>query len=170
MLLAGTACSSGGDDFEAVREAISTTTTVADPTPETTIAPRKERPRTCDSLEEVAARVGIAAQLIAQLRSVDQYNLIKQGAVPLDPAQVLADIDDLRALQRTAVPDDLGTVRAALDTFAAATRLARDNLRVDDPFAEGGKGPELVALTQDVRAFLKGHVAIGVALDTLGCS
>lgn len=169
-LVIAAACSGGSAIDDAVVDEATTTTLAFEPEPTTTVAPRPPRPRTCDALEEVALRLGTAVQVLAQLRSVDQYNLVKQGAVALDPSQVLADIDDLRVLQRTAIAEEHGTVRAALDTYASAARLARTNLAVDDPFAEGGKGPELVALIQDVRGFLRGQVAIGVALDTLGCS
>lgn len=123
----------------------------------------------CVAILDATQGLGVAVQLLAQLRTLEQYELIKDGTLNLDPAALLADIDILRALEGVDTPSSSVTVREALDTYQEAAELAQENLAVDDPFADA-KGDELVVLTEDVGGFIGRQTAIGIALEGAGCS
>lgn len=123
----------------------------------------------CAAITEATQGLGLALQILAQLRTLDQYALVKDGTLVLDPAATLEDIDTLRALEGVEIQAGFGSVKETLDTYEEAATLAQGNLAVNDPFADA-KGDELAALTEDVAGFLGGQVALGFALDAASCT
>ncbi len=123
----------------------------------------------CPSVKAAAAGFGLEVQFLAQLRTPDQYKLVKDGTVSFDAAKAQKDIATLRALENVPVKNPLGgSVKDALDVYAQAADLAQQNLAVDDPFTQA-KGQELADLTKDTSKFLGHQVAIAMALDAAHC-
>jgi ABC-type glycerol-3-phosphate transport system substrate-binding protein len=125
----------------------------------------------CATILAAAEGLGLPLQILAQLRTTAQYDLVKDGTLVFVPAETLDDIEAMRPLQDVDIPAGVTstTVEEALDLYEEATTLAQQNLAVDDPFTEA-QGEELVALTQDTGAFLGGQAAIAFALDEAGCT
>lgn len=121
----------------------------------------------CAVLRDASDELGRAVQPLAQLRSMDQYGLIEDGTISLDPAAALAAIVTLRAIEDVETPATSMTVKEALDLYQEAAELAQENLAVEDPFTDA-KGDELAALTAEV-GFFGALTPILDALERVGC-
>jgi hypothetical protein len=120
----------------------------------------------CGAIEGVKDTFGFGVQTLAQLQTQDQYNLVKDGTLAFDVDEFDAALQALAPL--AAIETPLGSVTESLDFYAEANSLARENLAVDDPFAEA-KGDDLLALNEDIGAFLGHQAPINYAVTEAGC-
>lgn len=120
----------------------------------------------CAALQEALVTVGSGVQLLAQLTSQAQYDAVRSGAIVFDPDDFDSALAVLQPLD--AYQNPLGSVDEALEFYGEANALARENLVVEDPFAEA-KGDELAALNEDTAEFLGWQSAISYARDEAGC-
>jgi hypothetical protein len=126
----------------------------------------------CAKVKPALANLVLAIQILAQMRTPEQYDLVKKGTVTFDPKQTAADLEAIRPLEGVNLPTALGgpgAVKKSIDLYVQANDLATQNLAVDDPFTQA-KGKELADLTKDTATFLRGQTAIAAALGEAKCA
>ena len=112
------------------------------------------------------ATLGAGIQLLAQLKTQSQYDLINDGVLLFDPDEFDAALAALDPLTKIDTPS--GSVSESFALYAEANSLARQNLAVDDAFVQA-KGNELAALNEDLETFLGRQVPISYAREEVGC-
>jgi hypothetical protein len=120
----------------------------------------------CGAIDGVTDTFGLGVQILAQLQTQDQYDLVKEGTLTFDVDEFDAALQVLGPL--AAIETPLGSVAESLDFYAGVNSLARENLAVNDPFTEA-KGNELLALNEDIGAFLGHQAPINFAITEAGC-
>lgn len=165
LALLGAAC--GGDDDGSDAAGDATTTTASDGDGDDG-GDGGSGDIDCPEVREALEQLGLDVQVMAQLRTQAQYDLITRGTIQLDADVTLAAIEVARALEVIEVEGTLGTVEESLDLYEEAALLAKANLAVDDPFADA-QGEELAALTADLGAFLGAQAPVSAAFDAAGC-
>lgn len=165
LALLGAACSGGDGDDDAADDAPTTTASDAGGD-DGGDGPAGDVD--CPEVREALEQLGLDVQVMAQLRTQAQYDLIARGTIQLDADATLAAIEVARALEVIEVEGTLGTVEESLDLYEEAALFAKANLAVDDPFADA-QGEELAALTADLGTFLGAQAPVNAALDAAGC-
>lgn len=167
LALLGAACG-GGDDGGDDAADDTTATTASDDSGDDGGDDEASGDVDCPEVRDALEQLGLDVQVMAQLRTQAQYDLIARGTIELDADVTLAAIEVARALEVIEVEGTLGTVEESLDLYEEAALLAKANLAVDDPFAEA-QGEELAALTADLGAFLGAQAPVNAAFDAAGC-
>jgi hypothetical protein len=157
-----TASDPGGEDVTAASE-VAAGDGATDPS---VVAAPETGEIDCGSVGAALDTFGFGVQTLAQLRSQDQYDLVKEGTIVFDPDSFDAAITALRPL--AAIETPVGSVAESLDLYAQANELARENLVVDDPFTEA-RGNDLLALIEDVPSFVGNQASISYAAGEAGC-
>jgi hypothetical protein len=120
----------------------------------------------CDAVDEAATTFGLGVQILAQLQSQAQYDLVSEGTITFDPDAFDSALTALAPLD--SVENPIGSVADSIALYRQANELARENLAVDDPFTEA-KGDELAALIDDTGAFIAAQGPVTYAIDEAGC-
>ena len=120
----------------------------------------------CEAMIAALTTLGVGVQILAQLKTQSQYDLLNDDVLAFDPDEFDAAIVALAPL--ATVDNPLGSVSDSFALYSEANELARQNLAVDDPFTQA-KGNELAALNEDLAAFLGAQIPISYARGELGC-
>ena len=121
----------------------------------------------CSSLKDATAQLLIGAQVLAQLRTPETIQALKDGTVgpDFDPDKFIAAMQQLHVLDSVSSP--LGDQKTAIDAYIAAAQgakalLAKSSVTQADIDA-------YVKSIGSITDFLSKQAAISGALSTAGC-
>lgn len=157
-LLAVAACSGGGAGSSATAPASS---------PGASAAPSAASGKAdCATLKKAAAKIIVGIQLLAQMRSPESVQAVKDKVVgDFDPDDFIAAMQQLHALDGSASP--LGDPKTAIDNYIAAAQAAKTLLAKSSVTqADVDAYLQKVGTISD---FLGGQLPITGALSAAGC-
>ena len=120
----------------------------------------------CAALGESLAATTTPLQILPQLKTADQWDLLNDGVLAFDAENFQAGIEGLRPLE--SLPENGAAVEEALDVYAEAGALVAEAQQSPDP-ASSEANASLGEVTSDVQTFLLYQVDISKAFDEAGC-
>ena len=120
----------------------------------------------CAAIQESLAATTTPLQIVAQLKTADQWDVLNDGVLAFDVEEFQAGVEGLRPLE--SLPENGAAVAEGLDVYAEAGALIAEAQQSPDP-ASTEANASLTALTEDVSTFLLYQADIGMALDEAGC-
>ena len=121
----------------------------------------------CSSLKEAGAQMILGSQILAQLRTPDTIQAIKDKTIgsTFDPDAFIAAMQQLHALDGVKSP--LGDPKAAIDAYIAAAQAAKD-LLAKSSVTQADIDAYLKSVGS-ISDFLAKQMAISGAMSTAGC-
>jgi len=120
----------------------------------------------CAAVRESLTRFTVTPQLLAQLRTSNQWDLVESGSTDLKLDEFQEAIEGVRPLE--SLPENGADAKDALDTYTEAAQLAAEAQQSPDPVTSEA-GVSLAALTEDVQAFLFHQASLAMAMDEANC-